>query len=120
MEHRESALSQAEEFSISENVTRLATAVWMDPQVGRRFAEEPEVVLKEFGIDLPEPLDLVPLGLGRPLGKPTPDFTPFEIRLSRCRTVVVRDPDTGMLKTETVCFGIDIIPKFLPGGPRGR
>ena len=49
---------------------------------------------------------------------PGPDFEPFQIRFSRCRTCVVRDKRTGKLTTETVCFGIEIVPTKIPGGPK--
>jgi len=49
---------------------------------------------------------------------PGPDFEPFQIRFSRCRTYVVRDKRTGKLTTETVCFGIEIVPTKIPGGPK--
>lgn len=117
---RESALLAAEELADSENVARLAAAIWQSPELGRLLAEQPEEILARFDIVLPEAVDLVPLGAGGRLGKPTPDFLPFEIRLTRCRTVVVRDEDSGVFKTETVCFGFEIIPKQLPGGPVGR
>jgi hypothetical protein len=109
-------LERAEDLANSEAVTRFAVACWQDPKLSMRFEERPAEALAEFGIELPKELDIVPLGTGR-LGKPGPDFTPFEIRFSRCRTVVVRDPETGRLRTETVCFGFEIVPKILPGGP---
>jgi hypothetical protein len=111
-------IERAEALAGSEAVTRFAAACWQDPKVGVRFEEQPADTLAEFGIELPDELELVPLGTGS-LGKPGPDFTPFEIRFSRCRTVVVRDRETGRLKTETVCFGFEIVPKLPPGGPIG-
>ncbi|KGJ71990.1 hypothetical protein GY21_18425 [Cryobacterium roopkundense] len=114
MESEFDLVLEAEEFAITDPVISLATAIWKDPSVGRRFAEDRDATLIEFGIVLPRHLDLVPLGWGGRLGKPTPDYVPFEIRLSRCRTVVVRDADTGRPKTETVCFGIEVVPAHAP------
>jgi hypothetical protein len=116
MSEPDDLLERAEALAGSEPVTRFAVACWQDPKLSVRFEERPAETLAEFGIELPDGLDLVPLGTGW-LGKPGPDFTPFEIRFSRCRTVVVRDPETKRLKTETVCFGFEIVPKVLPGGP---
>ncbi|KFF58839.1 hypothetical protein JF66_15525 [Cryobacterium sp. MLB-32] len=110
MERGLDLVSQAEEFAGTDNVIALVKAVWQDPDVGRRLLEQRDETLVEFGIVLPKHLDLVPLGLGRRGGKPTPDFTPFEIRLTRCRTILVRNPDTGLPQMETVCFGIEIVP----------
>jgi hypothetical protein len=111
-------LERAESLANSEPTARFAVACWHDPKVAQRFEDHPAETLAEFGIKVPTGLDIVPLGSGK-LGKPTPDFTPFEIRFSRCKTIVVRDPDTGRLKTETVCFGFEIVPKEVPGGPIG-
>jgi hypothetical protein len=109
-------LQRAEDLASSEEVTKFAVACWRDPEVSARFEERPAETLAEFGVELPKGLDIVPLGSGW-MGKPGPDFVPFEIRLSRCRTIVVRDPETGRLKLETVCFGFEIVPKVLPEGP---
>jgi hypothetical protein len=111
-------VERAEALAGSEAVTRFAAACWQNPKVAVRFEEQPAETLAEFGIEVPDELDLVPLGTGW-LGKPGPDFTPFEIRFSRCKTIVVRDPETGRLKTETVCFGFEIVAKIPPGGPIG-
>lgn len=119
MDSTDSVMALAEEIAGSDGVTHLAAAIWRDPEIGRRLAEQPEATLREFDITLPESLELVPLGFGRRLRKPAPDFVPFEIRMSRCRTVVVLDKATGIPKTETVCLGIEIIPKPWPGGPIG-
>src|SRR5918994_5250832 len=113
MSEPDDLLERAEALAGSEPVTRFAVACWQDPKLSVRFEERPAETLAEFGIELPDGLNLVPLGTGW-LGKPGPDFTPFEIRFSRCRTVVVRDPETKRLKTETVCFGFQIVPKLLP------
>lgn len=112
-------LLRAEELAGSDAMLQLLTATWRDPDVARRFDERPAETLKEFAIEVPKGLDVVPLGTGS-IGKPGPDFEPFTIRLSRCRTTYVRDPDSKRLKTETVCFGIEIVRNPVPGGPIGR
>jgi hypothetical protein len=111
-------LQRAETFADTEELNQFAIAIWRDPDLSVRFQERPSEALAEFGIKLPKGLDVVLLGTGRP-GKPGPDFTPFEIRFSRCKTVVVRDPKTGRFHTEEVCFGIEIVPAKVPGGPIG-
>jgi hypothetical protein len=75
-------------------------------------------LLAERGIEIPDGLDVLPWGPGQTIGMPGPDWQPFEIRLTRCRTVWIRDKD-GKLKSETVCLGIEIVPNQIPGGPRG-
>jgi hypothetical protein len=118
MERSDDLLARADALADSEAIGRFAVACWQDPKVGGRFEQYPAETLAEFGVEVPEGLDVVPLGSGT-LGKPTPDFTPFEIRFSRCRTFIRRDPETGRLSTETVCFGFEIVPKEVPGGPIG-
>jgi hypothetical protein len=114
----EDLLERAEAFADTEELNQFAVAIWRDPELSVRFEERPTETLAEFGIKLPKGLDVVPLGTAWP-GKPGPDFTPFEIRFSRCKTVVVRDPKTGRFHTEEVCFGIEIVPVKVPGGPIG-
>jgi hypothetical protein len=112
-------LEQAEKFSRSGRVAKLAVALWRDPELGARFDESPEKVLEEFDVKVPEGLRVVPLGFGE-LGKPGPDWVPFQIRLTNCRTVYVRDDEPPhKLREETVCFGFEIIPNRIPGGPLG-
>lgn len=118
MEHANDLLERAEGLANSEATAQFAVAFWNDPAVSERFEQRPAETLAEFGVKVPKELDVVPLG-SRTLGKPTPDWTPFQIRFSRCRTMVVRDPDSGRLKTETVCFGFEIVPNHVPGGPIG-
>jgi hypothetical protein len=109
-------LEQAEAFASTEELTRFAVVSMQDPELSVRLQERPTETLAEFGIQVPKGLDVVPLGTGS-IGKPGPDFEPFQIRFSRCKTVVVRDDKTGRLTTETVCFGIDIVPTVIHGGP---
>jgi hypothetical protein len=101
-------LGRAEEFASSSQLVDFATHYWRDREFRQRFDERPDDAVAEFGLELPEGLDLRPLGFGR-LGKPGPDHVPFQIRLSQCVTWVVRD-ENGLRTTETVCFGLEIIP----------
>ena len=48
---------------------------------------------------------------------PTPDYEFFTIRLFKCRTYWVKKKNgIGFEKVE-VCFGFEIVPHRLPGGP---
>lgn len=118
MSPAEDLLQRAEAFADTDELNQFVTAIWRDPELSARFGERPRETLAEFGIKPPRGLDVVVLGTGW-TGKPGPDFVPFEIRFSRCRTVVVRDDTTGRLHTEEVCFGIEIVPTKVPGGPLG-
>jgi hypothetical protein len=74
--------------------------------------------LARRGIELPEGLTVRTIpwpGAGRP----TPDWDPFVVQLTMCRTVWVRDPETHMLRREQICRGFEIVPNPLPGGPIG-
>ena len=111
-------LQRAEAFADTEELHQFVSSIWHDLELAMRFEERPRETLAELGIKIPKGLDVAPLGTGWG-GKPGPDFTPFEIRFSRCRTIVVRDPKTGRYHTEEVCFGIEIVPAKVPGGPIG-
>jgi hypothetical protein len=104
-------VQRAEELASSEPLLQFAAATWREPAIAVRFEEDPTGTLKEFGVKVPRGLSVVPLG------QPGPDFVPFEIRFSRCRTFVVRDDETGRLSTETVCFGFKIVPTTIKRGP---
>ncbi|MGD9712359.1 MAG: hypothetical protein AB7V46_09870 [Thermomicrobiales bacterium] len=68
------------------------------------------------GLELPEGLQVIPLGFE---GKPGPDFIPWTIRLTNCRTFYVSDEPGEKPREHTVCFGIEILPTRIPGGPIG-
>ena len=48
----------------------------------RRFTEDPAGTVGELGLEIPPGLSLEALGMG----KPGPDWVPFEIVLGNCRT----------------------------------
>jgi hypothetical protein len=104
----------AEQLANDEAVVAFATSTWRDPELQRRFEDRPAETLAEHGIRVPDGLNIVPVGFGQ-LGMPSDDFLPFQIRLTKCRTIVVKDENSGMFKTETVCFGFEIVPQPWPG-----
>ncbi len=111
-------LQMAEQFAGDEAVTQLTTDIWRDERLAQRAIKDMPGLLEERGIKTPDGLDVLPWGPGPTIGMPGPDWQPFEIRLTRCRTVWIRDED-GKLKAETFCMGIQIVPNKIPGGPRG-
>lgn len=114
------ALSTAEAFASDARVTAILDQLVAKPSLQRQALAGPEKFLKRQGIDLPQSLT-VKFGaqLKPKLERPTPDWFPFSIRLTRCRTFWIRDPKTNRLRQETVCFGIEIMPNPVPGGPIG-
>ncbi len=114
------ALSAADRFASDARVAALLEQLVAKPSLQKQALARPESFLKRQGIDLPPGLT-VQFGpqLKSKLARPTPDWFPFSIRLTRCRTVWIRDPVTQRLRQETVCFGIEITPSPVPGGPIG-
>ena len=114
------ALSAADRFASDARVAALLEQLVAKPSLQKQALARPESFLKRQRIDLPPGLT-VQFGpqLKSKLARPTPDWFPFSIRLTRCRTVWIRDPVTQRLRQETVCFGIEITPSPVPGGPIG-
>lgn len=78
---------------------------------------DPDAFLAERGLTIPGELMVKPIpwpGFGRP----SPEWEPFTIRLTMCRTVWIRGAD-GRYREEDVCRGFAIVPHQVPGGPRG-
>ena len=84
-----------------------------DDEWGRELADRP-VIGDQIGIDVPDGLDVRIVGFG----KPGPDWVPFTLRLTGCRSYWVRDDDGSFSQVE-VCRGLEIVPNPVPGGPWG-
>lgn len=87
--------------------------------------KNPEAFFAEHGAKLPEGL-MVEVFAHQPRQLPAPDWTPFVLELTNCRTVWGRECDDSNFdnkpprceyKEETVCFGIRIRPRFPRVGP---
>jgi len=50
---------------------------------------------------------------------PSPDFEFFTIRMFNCRTYWLKKKNAPGFESVGVCFGIEIVPNALPGGPVG-
>jgi hypothetical protein len=105
-----------------------ALGLSQDPGVHRAFAEllrEPELAAKVghdaagflagYDVRVPEGLTVSLTGFG----KPGPDWVPFTIRLTNCRTYRRINRQTGKLETAEICYGFEITPNPVPGGPWG-
>jgi len=99
----------------------------MQDALGNRRAaaeaiEDPIAFLSGRGATLPDGLTIEAFDR-TPRTIPGPDFVPFLIELVNCRTYWVREcQDTvdGVKctwKEQAVCFGIRILPRFLPPFP---
>lgn len=89
-----------------------------DEKMWREAVANPDAFLAERIRHIPEDMVVRPIRDWVP-GKPGPDWQPYTIRLTMCRTVVVRDPETRKLQKETFCRGFEVTPNPVPGGPRG-
>ena len=85
----------------------------------------PREFLAAAGVQLPDHLDIVivrgPHELPPVLGKFVPDFELFSFRQFDCRTYwVAKKDDDGKIvgyEAQEICWGFELTPKFLPGGP---
>jgi hypothetical protein len=101
-------------------------AACLDPKRHAAALASPEAFLRRNDIVLPDGLGL-DLFEHPPRYLPFPDWTPFVIELSMCRTYWVLecddsppkigDPRKCELKERQVCLGIRIYPRPWPRGP---
>ena len=68
-----------------------------------------------LGIRVPEGLDVRVIGFA----KPGPDWVPFTIRMTGCRSYWVRRKGEYEYEQVEICRGIEIVPNPVPGGPCG-
>ncbi len=88
-------------------------AVRRDPDLAQLAATNPMDVLLKFGVDVPKGIDVRLIGISMP----GPDWEPWSIRLTNCRSYWVRNKD-GKWEQVEVCFGWEAVPGKDPG-PRG-
>lgn len=89
-----------------------------DPSTWERAARDPQAFLSERGIEIPHGLGVE--FLDDPFrGRPVPDFEFFKIRLTRCRTYWMKKKNAPGYEEVTICWGIEIVPNPVPGGPIG-
>jgi hypothetical protein len=96
-----------------------------DLDLRRQATRDPQAFLEARGIELPRGL-AIRFGQRprfRPRFQPGPDWEFFSVRMFDCRTywIWITDPDTGerRLSSEEVCWGFEIVPHPIPGGPIG-
>jgi hypothetical protein len=92
---------------------------------------DPAGWLRARGLELPQDLAVrltKDLSISKPLGpeiagKPDPDWIPFAIREINCRTFwLPKRNDQGKIvgyEEVRICFGFEIAPTPIPGGPLG-
>ena len=109
-------LHQADEFSRDPQLAAAFAQATSDPRLWSEASRDPVAFLGEQGVELPKGLAIE--FLDDPLrGRPTPDYEFFSIRLTRCRTYWVKKKDGPGWEKVEVCFGFEIVPHPLPGGP---
>jgi hypothetical protein len=87
--------------------------------VRRELAEDPRGFLKLRGVYTPDDAE-VNLVLPHPL--PDPELDAYSFHLSNCiryREPIKMDGKIIGYRFHQVCFGIEIVPTTVPGGPRG-
>jgi hypothetical protein len=115
-------VNRAEAIAGGEALQGLVMRALGQPRLQEELRRDPSKALADAGVKIPRGMEIKfspqPRVTG---GRPTPDWLPFSIRLTRCRTVWVADPDDDppIPKQQTVCFGFEIIRHRPPGGPIG-
>ncbi len=105
-------IRHAEDFIAQESMALALSAVCRDEEAWLEAGSDIDAFLRRRRIEVPDDLTVRPLTWPG-VGKPAPDFTLFTIRLTRCRTVWVRDPSTQRYRKETYCIGFEIIPRHI-------
>jgi hypothetical protein len=88
-----------------------------DEDLWEQANQDTGAFLAERGVKMPIDVTVRPIPWPG-FGKPGPEWEPFTIRLTMCRTVWVRSMD-GRYRQEEVCRGFEIVPRQVPGGPHG-
>ena len=111
-------VDRAGQFSEDPELFRAFTDATRDLELWAEASREPAGFLRSRGIDVPEGLDIT--FLDDPFrGRPVPDFDFFTIRLFNCRKYWVKKQDEPGYEEVEVCFGFEIVPNPVPGGPIG-
>ena len=106
------AVGLMQESELAAAVSRLLS----DDQLARDLTEKPGSIPDALGIRVPDGLDVRVVGFG----KPVPDWVPFTIRMTGCRSYWVRRKgEKGGYEQVEICRGIEIVPNPVPGGPWG-
>jgi hypothetical protein len=117
MDDREDLMDRAAEVAASGPMLTALGDVARDEDLWAQANRDPEAFLTERGLKLPDDLTVKPIPWPR-FGKPGPEWEPFTIRLTMCRTVWIRGRD-GRYRQEEFCRGFEVIRNPVPGGPHG-
>lgn len=119
------------EFARNERVQTSMPTLMETPEDWENAMADPSAWLAGQGLEVPEGYSAVitkDISIPRPvdpatLGMPGPDWLPYNIRFTHCRTywVPVRDEQGKLIeyREETICFGIEFLYNRQPG-PVGR
>lgn len=109
---------RAAQFSEDPELFSALTEATHDPELWAQATREPGEFLRSRRIELPEGLEIK--FLDDPLrGRPVPDYEFFTIRLFNCRKFWVKKRGEPGYEDVEVCFGFEIVPNPVPGGPIG-
>ena len=120
-------LGRAEAIAADPALQKLLARALGSEKLQAQLRKDPSEALAAAGVKLPRGFEIKfgpQLRATQPKlpgEMPGPDWFPFSIRLTRCRTVWVLDRSVTppKWKQETVCFGFEIIRHSVPGGPIG-
>ena len=112
-EYRESH-DAALRFSETPKLHRLFEQLLRDEKLRAKAVGDFDAVLRSQSVEVPDGLEVRFMAPSMP----GPEWLPFSIRLLRCRKYY-RKTRSGVEEAD-VCFGIEIIPNPVPGGPWGK
>ena len=104
-------MARAEELAADADLLRAFDAASRDETAWRKAEESPEDFLREFGVSIPEELQVK--FVLNPSGYPAPDFEYWTIRFTRCRTYWVKKKNAPGYEQQTICFGFEFVPAHI-------
>lgn len=111
------AFERATALSESAELMEAFREATRDRRLWEKASKDPAGFLRGRGVEIPDGLRVILLD--DPMReRPAPDFEFFTIRLFNCRTFWVKKDGPGYEKVE-ICFGFEIVPHPVPGGPIG-
>lgn len=112
------AYRRAEEFIDDPKLLAAFKAASLEPKLRENALDDPRGYLETKGVKIPKGLELKFISKMPPT-RPGPDFEFFTIRLFKCRTFWVKKRNAPGFEKVVICFGIEITPNKIPGGPIG-
>ena len=116
MSDKQAMMQRAIEFGNSPDLFNAFNAATLDRDLWAKAQENADKYVRSQGLELPEGFHIQ--FLGDPY-YPGPDFELFTIQLFNCRRMWVKKRNAPGYEQVEVCFGFELVPHVIPGGPLG-